>query len=190
MSVTNPSTLTFFTLLPCRLKGARFIVRIEDVYPDAMVAAGIVRHDRIGVRLLCRLQAFVYRSAERIVVLGRDMHELVLRRLPKGFDKVVFITNWADLDEINPIPRGKNSFVETLGLLSKFIVQYSGIMERTHDLESILVCLRMIKDNHQIHFLFIGLGAKDAWLRHTIKKLALDNVTLLPPQLSGPSLCH
>ncbi len=186
MSVTNPSTLTFFELLACRLNGARFIVWIEDVYMYAMVPAGIVRNDRIDVRLHFRLQAFVDRSAEWVVVLGRDMHELVLRRLPKGFDKVAFLPNWADLEEINPIPRERNSFMETLRLVSKFIVQYSEIMERNHCLESILEYERMLKDNHQIYLLFIGWDAKDAWLRNIFEKLAFDNVKVLIPQPREP----
>ena len=38
--VTNPPTLPFVVFLACKIRRAKLVLRIEDVYPEALVAAG------------------------------------------------------------------------------------------------------------------------------------------------------
>ncbi len=182
IAVTNPPTLPFFAVLACRFRGARFVLRVEDVYPNAMVAAGVVRKESLWVRILEKMQSWMYASTERIVVLGRDMKELVLQKMPTGEARTTLIPNWADLSEIVPLNRAENALLKDLGLSQKFVVQYSGNMGRTHDVESIVECARRMINNDRVHFLFIGWGAKEKWLRKEVSDLVLRNVTILPPQ--------
>src|SRR5439155_26092540 len=41
--VTNPPVLPFIAAVVCWLKGARLLLLVHDVYPDALIAAGLVR---------------------------------------------------------------------------------------------------------------------------------------------------
>jgi glycosyltransferase involved in cell wall biosynthesis len=180
--VTNPPTLPFVVLLACKLRRARLILRIEDVYPDAMIAAGMVRSESAVVRVLNVMHRLLYRSVDRVVVLGRDMLRLVQKKLQHEGGQVRIITHWADCGEIMPLARDKNPLLQQLGLAEKFVVQYSGNMGRTHDLEGLVQCARILRSEQGIHFLFIGSGAKEAWLRKAVRELDLRNVTILPPQ--------
>jgi len=180
--VTNPPTLPFVVFLACKLRRARLILRIEDVYPDAMIAAGMVRPGSVVVRVLNFMHRSLYRNVDRVIVLGRDMLHLVQKRLQLNAAHVTIITNWADCGEITPLERNRNPLLQKLGLANKFVVQYSGNMGRTHDLEGLVQCARMLESEQAIHFLFIGTGAKEGWLRRTTRELGLGNVTILPPQ--------
>jgi colanic acid biosynthesis glycosyl transferase WcaI len=180
--VTNPPTLPFVAFLACKLKGARLILRIEDVYPDAMIAAGMVRPGSVIVRLLNFMHRALYRNVDRVIVLGRDMLRLVQKKLQRDSGHITIITNWADCDEITPLGRSENPLLQKLGLTEKFVVQYSGNMGRTHDLEGLVHCAQMLDSEQSIHFLFVGTGAKEAWLKKTTQELGLRNVTILPPQ--------
>jgi colanic acid biosynthesis glycosyl transferase WcaI len=180
--VTNPPTLPFVAFLACKLRGAKLILRIEDVYPDAMIAAGMVRAGSPAVRVLNAMHRSLYRNVDRVIVLGRDMLQLVQRKLQRDSRNVTVITNWADCAEITPLDRDGNPLLKKLGLTNKFVVQYSGNMGRTHDLEGLVQAARILAPEQGIHFLFIGTGAKEVWLTRTTRELALGNVTILPPQ--------
>lgn len=181
LAVTNPPTLPFVAALACKVRGAQLVLKIEDLYPDALVAAGIVRRDALLARVFDRAQGWLYRFATRIVVLGRDTQEILSERHPGIAPKIVYIPHWADLSVIRPAPREENRLLAKLGLGDKFVVQYSGNMGRTHDIETIVEAAASLQAEQHIHFLMIGWGGKERWLRETCAARALSNVTVLPP---------
>jgi colanic acid biosynthesis glycosyl transferase WcaI len=183
--VTNPPTLPFVAFLACKLKGARLILRIEDVYPDAMIAAGMLRSGSVIVRMLNFMHRSLYRNVDRVIVLGRDMLQVVRKKIQQNDRHVSIVTHWADCGEITPLERNENPLLRKHGLTNKFVVQYSGNMGRTHDIEGLIQCARMLESEGDIHFLFIGTGAKETWLRRTAQEFRLKNVTILPPQPRG-----
>jgi glycosyltransferase involved in cell wall biosynthesis len=178
--VTNPPLLPFLILAACRLRRAKCVLLIHDVYPEALIAAGMLRSNSLAARALSRLTSLLYRGVSRVVVLGRDMRKLVLRRARLDSDRVVVIPNWADLDEIIPGGRASSALIAQLGLRAKFVVQYSGNIGRTHGIERLLDAARALADREEIHLLFIGSGAKFHWLRRAVQAENLPNVSLLP----------
>jgi glycosyltransferase involved in cell wall biosynthesis len=117
----------------------------------------------------------------RIVVIGRDMEALVARSSISQ-RKIVRIPNWADADDIAPTPRSGNGLLAKLGLTDRFVIQYSGNMGRTHGLECLVDAAEGLRHEDDIHFLFIGTGAKKKWLERAVDDRGLTNVTLLPYQ--------
>jgi glycosyltransferase involved in cell wall biosynthesis len=178
--VTNPPLLPFLVALACRWKGARCILLIHDVYPEVLVAAGLA--PRRLQRLLARATRWLYRSVDRIVVLGRDMETLVASRLGRDRPPIVLIPNWADADEVRPAPRGECRLLGELGLIDRFVVQYSGNMGRTHGLEAVLGAAESLLGSDSIHFLLIGWGAKKRWVDRAVQERSLTNVTVLSPR--------
>jgi glycosyltransferase involved in cell wall biosynthesis len=55
-------------------------------------------------------------------------------------------------------------------------------MGRTHDIEVIVKAAQILQKHENIHFLVIGWGAKEEWLRQAVKNQELINITVLPPQ--------
>jgi len=180
--VTNPPTLPFVVFLACKIRGARIILRVEDVYPDALIAAGMVKADSTLVKVFNVLQRGLYKRVDRIIVLGRDMMQIVKRKMEDDTSYVVLITNFADIEQIKPLPRDSNALLRRLGLIDKFVIQYSGNMGRTHGIESLLECAKILRAEDLFHFLFIGFGAKELWLKNNVQKFGLNNVTVLPLQ--------
>jgi colanic acid biosynthesis glycosyl transferase WcaI len=180
--VTNPPTLPFLALLACRIRGAKLILRLDDVYPEALVATDMLGAHSFAVRVMSALHRYLYKNVDAVIVLGRDMLHLVQSKIGSDARHVRFVPNFADHTQITPLERGNNPLLQKLGLIDKFVVQYSGNMGRTHDLESLVECARSLEAEGKIHFLFIGAGAKEPWLRRTTTDLGLTNVTILPPQ--------
>lgn len=180
--ITNPPSLPFIASMTSRLRGAKLILRVEDLYPEVLVAAGLINAKSLLVKILNTIHRLLYQHADRIIVLGRDMLARVKDKIGNDTAHVALIPHWADSDQITPLPRENNALLRRLGLLDKFVIQYSGNMGRTHDLEILIRCADILETQSDIHFLFIGSGAKEPALRKIVNELRPKNVTILPPQ--------
>lgn len=178
--VTNPQLLPFGVALACRLRGARCLLLIHDVYPEVLIAIGRMRPGSVSANIVGWLMQRLYRCVDRIIVLGRDMERLVASKLGQSCSRIVIIPNWADLDLISPGERSQNALLAELGLTEQFVVQFAGNMGPTHGLESLLEAATKLRINREIHFLFIGSGAKRGWLEDKSRENGLRNITILP----------
>ena len=181
--VTNPPLLPFIIWLASKLRGAKFVLRIDDVYPDMLNVAGLLERGSFIYRIFEKLNLYLYKGADHIIVLGRDMCSFVLNKVGKQHhNRVHIIPNWGEIDHIFPCPRESNSLLKELHLENKFVVQYAGNMGYPHDIESLVDAAKVLSKNPKIHFLFIGSGVKRGWLERQIKVYSLNNITLLNPR--------
>jgi glycosyltransferase involved in cell wall biosynthesis len=183
--VTNPPLLPFALAAACRLRGATPLLLIHDVYPQLLVAVGLVRGRGAVEKLLSFLTRRLYRSTARVIAIGRDMAGLVAEA-SRGAATIATIPNWADLENIRPAPRDGNALLAAHGLAGKFVVQYAGNMGRSHDVEALAAAAAALRARDDIHFLLAGNGAKRPWLEQAVA--GLPNVTLLPWQPRGEAL--
>ncbi|MDP7039598.1 MAG: glycosyltransferase family 4 protein, partial [Myxococcota bacterium] len=115
-----------------------------------------------------------------IISLGRDMTALAETKL-KGREVPIYtIPNWAELDLIGAESKESNSILKELELVEQFIFLYAGNMGRTHDIESIADLAAEMRSFENVHFLFVGFGAKKEWLEKTRADKDLNNITILP----------
>lgn len=177
--VTNPPLLPFVTYAAARLRGARVALIVHDIYPDALVAASMMRDEALLTRVARRMTRWLYRSVAYVVVLGRDMEGLVREAVGGRGTEVVVIPNWADLDDLAPSERAANPILAEHGLLGKFVLEYGGNMGRTHDIESILRAAEALRGAPQFHFLMVGWGAKADLVHRAIVEHQAGNVTML-----------
>jgi colanic acid biosynthesis glycosyl transferase WcaI len=188
--VTNPPLLPFLTALVCRIRRARLVLIVHDVYPDVLVAAGMMRRGSFSYRVGQRLARWLYRRCDRVVVLGRDMERLVATVGDLGDERASLIPNWGDVDTVRPTDRRTNRVLVSLGLEDKFIVHVMGNMGRTHAVALLLDAARALADEPRVHFLFVGAGAQTMWLASAIAERGLTNVTQLPACPRGELADH
>jgi glycosyltransferase involved in cell wall biosynthesis len=181
--VTAPPTFPFITALACRLRGATYLLLIHDNYPEILIAVKNVSPRALIVRVMNWMNRRLYRGATKIIVVGRDMKELLTEKLDGDDTRIVTIPNWAELERVDPKPREHNALLGELGLREKFVLLYAGNMGYANDLESIMWSAQQLASRDDFHFLFIGNGVKRGWLEATVKKHSLGNVTILPPRL-------
>lgn len=177
--VTNPPLLPFAIATACRLRGAKCVLRIDDVYPEILVATGMSSSQSIVVHLLSYLAKCLYSGVDQIVVLGRDMEQLVRRKMEHATKPIAVIPNWADVDLVVPASKTNNTLLRELGLTDKFIVQCAGNMGRAQAIETMFRAAELLGMEKDIHFLFIGSGAKRRWMESEVYDKQLNNITLL-----------
>lgn len=192
--VTNPPTLSPLLGLIARWKGMDAHLLVHDVYPEVLAATGFLRSDAFSYRLLARVFAATFRLYGSIVVLGRDMAEVVRNKLGSANladRRITIIPNWGDTGEIAPLPRAGNPFFALNDINAPCVIQFSGNIGRTHDVETVLAAARALRSRTDILFVFAGYGGKTDAVANAIASGELSNVRLLPRQpreLLGPML--
>lgn len=177
--VTAPPSLPVTTTLAALMRGASFTLLVQDSYPEILIAVGAIKANSLFANTVNFFNRWVYKYASNIIVMGRDMNELFLKKTA-GLDvPIVTIPNWADLETIHPTPRDGNALLDELGISGKFVFMYAGNIGHPTDVETIIESAAKLTDDERFHFVFIGDGAKKKWLVDRVMELQLSNVTIL-----------
>ena len=183
--VSAPPSLPFITALAAKIRRANYTLIIQDKYPETLIAVGKTKEKAFFVQILHRCNRWLYQKAKKIIVVGRDMRELVETQLKQSSGNqppIEVIQNWASLEEVEPTPRAANEILREHNLLDKFVFLYAGNMGHPQDLESIIYCADKLKADERFHFIFLGSGVKRKWLEREVEDRQLKNVTLLSPR--------
>lgn len=176
---TDPPLLCLLGAVLRQWHGARLVVYLQDIYPDVAVALGKLSDGRLS-RWLRKLLFGVYARADRVVVLSREMRNLLVASgVPES--RLVVIPNWVDTRQVFPVKRD-NPFRARHGLDDQFVVMYSGNMGLSQRLDDLLVAAELLRRRDDVRFLFVGDGASRRRLEESARQARLANVTFLPYQ--------
>jgi glycosyltransferase involved in cell wall biosynthesis len=179
---TDPPLLCLIAAFLRRWHRAKLVVYLHDIYPDIAVALGKIPDGRL-TRWLRQLMFGTYRRADRVVVLSRDMRDLLIAA-GVAAQQVDCIPNWIDTELI--VPRQDcNAFRQRHGLDGQFVVMYSGNLGLCQRLEDVLEAARQLLDRTDILFLLVGAGALKSRLETLARDWHLSNVRFLPYQPKG-----
>jgi len=159
-----------------RWKRAPYVLEIRDLWPQSIVELGQLRSPS-WIRRLEALESFLYRRADRIVVVARTFADHIERR---GIDpeKIQYVPNGVDLSRFSPRTPDPRLRMH-LGIDGAFTVAYIGTHGLSHNLETALACARRISEEGRFHFLFVGEGARRADLEAMARAMGLRNVTFV-----------
>jgi|SRR5579885_1146658 len=174
----------FFTAVAgCALAAVRrrpFIFELSDLWPASITAVGAMR-DNPGLRMVERLELFMYRRAARIVALTAAFKaDLVARKVPA--EKISVVINGVDLMRYTPRPRD-GKLAAQLGLEGCFVAGYIGTLGMAHALDRVLDAAELLlRDQPAVRFLFVGPGAARESLVAQAAQRGLSNVIFVPAQ--------
>jgi len=81
ISTTNPPLVGVAACLIQWLVGLPYLALIHDLYPDVVIRIGLLRPDSLLASGWARLTRLLLTRAAGVVVLGRDMEQLVRSKL-------------------------------------------------------------------------------------------------------------
>lgn len=162
-----------------RLKRLPFVFEIRDLWPESIVAVGAVKN-RFAIRLLEGIAHFLYRKADKIVVVADSTRAFLVKW---GIDdqKIEMIPNGVDISRFSK-PAHVDYLREKYKLMGKFVVSYVGTHGMAHALQSVLDVASVLQHQKDIHFLFVGEGAEKQTLMAHRDTLDLSNVTFVDQQ--------
>lgn len=154
---TDPPMLSVLTTPIARLRGARPVNWLQDIYPEIAHALGV----KIGPLQapLRALRNWSLKTAKVNVVLGERMAERVAA-LTRGRASTITIPNWADGRHVHPVAPDANTLRRAWALENRFVVAYSGNLGRAHDRSTMLDAIAILEaaGGDTIRWLFIGGG--------------------------------
>lgn len=175
VTLTTPPIIGLIGTLLRRLRGTPHVYWSMDLHPDASLALGRMSRKNPIVRGLAWLSDFVYRHADRVVVLGPYMSDRVLTKGVRP-DRIVSIPVWSRRDEIYPVDRDANTLRQALGLGDAFVAMYSGNLGLAHSFAEFLEAARRLRDRQDIVFLFVGGGPRVLELQAARDREGLTNI--------------
>jgi colanic acid biosynthesis glycosyl transferase WcaI len=181
IAVTNPPLLPYLMAIACWLRRSKFVLLIHDVYPEVFVRLGMLPQQNFAIRMMDVASCWLYRTADTVVALGRDMQELAQAKIHSGGRRVVIATNWGDTEAIYPMPIENSALLKKIDLQGKFVAQYCGNIGRTHGMEDLVGAAMLLKGDDIFQILVIGWGARRQWLDAQISLRHLDNLMVCDP---------
>ncbi|HPG41674.1 MAG TPA: glycosyltransferase family 4 protein [bacterium] len=160
-----------------RLKGAKFILDIRDLWPESAVYLGELKAGKIA-NLAGRLEQYLYKKAEKITIAVPGFRgRLVDKGVPDS--KIINFQNGVDTRHFQPCASHdelKNSF----NMGNKFVVLFSGNHGLAQGLFTVLEAAQLLKEYKDIVFLFVGSGVDKDRLMSTAGNMQLGNVIFSP----------
>jgi len=153
LALTTPPFIGLLVHLAAHLRRTRHAHWIMDVYPDVMVAHGMLRAGGAGHRLLNRLAAAELCGSALNVTVGPDMAGRIHERTGAPVRPVPLWTT-GDLDSCPPPDDGKKEGAD------KLVLTYSGNMGLGHRLEEFLEAALRLCDDKRFHWMFTGGGKR------------------------------
>ena len=171
----------FFTVcaayLVSRIKRIPFVFELRDIWPESIKAVGAM-NDSIVIKLLEKIELFLYRKAELIISVTHTFKKTLIGR---GVDaeKIKVITNGVDISRFSKADKDI-SLVSQFELQGKFVAGYVGTHGMAHHLETILEAALIAQENNDdIKFLLLGNGARKQELVELAKKMGLTNMIFI-----------
>ncbi|MGB0805838.1 MAG: glycosyltransferase family 4 protein [Salibacteraceae bacterium] len=157
----------------------RFSMIIWDVYPDIFKITGM-RESNWVYQIWAKLNKISFKKAYRIFTISEKMSELLESYVDSS--KIIIQPIWSIFQQNDKKPKEGNPFIESHGLSNKFIVQYSGNIGLTHNVEALLEIAEELKHNSKVLFQIIGRGPRKEILKQMVKERNLPNCQFLPFQ--------
>jgi len=177
LTVPAPFMLPYAFAAAAKLKGARSVLIMHDLYPDVLIMAGLLKPQSIVAKAMRALNAPMFRALDAVVIIGRDTEKLLLRYGGMTSDKIRFIPNWATLERGVRAVDPDNPYRRPLS--ARFVVGLSGNLGFTHDPVIVFEAARLLRESRDIHFLLSGWGIGFDQLRAMQAEAKLPNVTLV-----------
>lgn len=152
---------------------------IWDVYPDAFKVTGMSEKNKI-YKLWVQADRRVFERAYRLFTIGNRMKELLSVYVPP--EKITVMPLWSIFDGTEKINKNSNPFIKQENLQDKFVVQYSGNIGLTHNVELVIELAELLKENNRILFQIIGKGLRVPYLKKLTEEKNLKNCQFLPFQ--------
>lgn len=156
-----------------------WVLRVEDLFPAAAVAAGLLRNSA-AIRFFSALERFLYQKATHISVISPafQRHLISLGVTP---EKISVQPVWADTAEIQPL-RKDNDFRSRQGWGNDFVLLYAGNMGYNSALEDVIEAFDLLRAEPGLRLVLVGEGVKKPALMAKVESSGLGQVSFLPFQ--------
>jgi PEP-CTERM/exosortase A-associated glycosyltransferase len=147
-----------------RRLGLPMVYEARAFWEDAAVDHRTTREGSLRYRLTRALETFMFRRADRVVVIAEAMRQEIVRRGVRA-DRVAVVPNGVDTESFSPVPRDEQ-LARSLGLDGAPVLGFIGSFYHYEGLSLLLEALPALRDRLPgARVLLVGGGDEEAALR-------------------------
>jgi len=174
LASTPPVTSSVIGYILSRLRRTKLVLEIRDLQPQSGEQFGNLKKS-FFTTIIRKTMKVMYRKADQIVCVTDGIQEW-LEKI--GIDKKRLATVKSGVGD-DFIKSHSNGVRKKHGWGDKFLVIFSGTLGWVRPLETIVESARLLSDEKQYHFAFVGDGQKKDSLEALAKQYNLDNVSFV-----------
>ena len=175
--VSSPPILPIISgFLISRIKRIPFVLEIRDLWPEAIVALGLMKENSFIIKSLYVITKYIYRKSELIVVVTKTSKEY-LTEMGINKDKIIVIENGFNFERTLTPNKSINLIKKQYNIKdADFIISYIGTIGIPHGLEIILKSAERLNN---VLFLVIGEGTEKKSLKKIKEQKKIKNVLFI-----------
>lgn len=154
-----------------RLKKAKVVTWVQDLWPESLSVTGFVRNKRL-LAAVSRVVRWIYRHNDLLLVQSRAFVSPV--RAMAGATPVEYHPNPGERAFSNPGDVTRPA----LRLSPGFNIVFAGNLGIVQSLGTILDAAELLSDLPDVRFVLVGSGSRDEWLSIELSRRRLGNVQL------------
>lgn len=180
LSPSPPLTIGFLNIIIAKLKSAKVIYNVQEIYPDLMIVEGGLKSGLI-ISFLEWMERFVYNKSDAVTTIDEIFYNTLVSRF-KDKSKLHIIPNFVDTDKYKPIDKSKLELNKEMFPDTESIkVMYAGNIGIAQDWDPLVALADELK-NDAVEFFVIGEGAEKEKLLQEKESKQLDKLHILPYQ--------
>jgi glycosyltransferase involved in cell wall biosynthesis len=163
-------------------KRVPFVFEVRDLWPESLAAVGAGSEGSLLHRTLGAIAGFLYRRADRIVVVAPAFKDHLMRYWNVPAAKISVVENGVETDLFRLDPAAME-VRKQLKLEDRFLICYIGTMGNAHGLETLIAAAEELQTVlPSAMFLLIGEGAERERIEELAVARGLANVQFLGQQ--------
>lgn len=179
LSPSPPLSIGFISLVIAKIKGAKAVYNVQEIYPDLLINQGNLKSSLI-IRILKKIEKFIYNKSDAVVTIDNVFYSTILPRF-KDSKKLHIIPNFVDTDLYKPL-KSQQLLPAIFGEDNKKIkILYAGNIGFFQDWEPVLYAAKELLDEN-IEFWIIGEGVQKEYLEKEVRDRNLTNIRIFPYQ--------
>ena len=179
ISPSPPLSIGLVSIILAKIKKARSIYNIQEIYPDLLINQGVIKNAYL-IKLLRLLESFIYKHSSALITIDPIFYSKIKDRVLDK-EKIYIIPNFVDTAIYKPI----NQSIELPKIFGKendnLKVLYAGNIGHFQNWEPVIYAAKKLSDE-KIEFWVIGEGVSKNNLIERIEKEKLSNVRIFPYQ--------
>ncbi len=178
ISPSPPLTIALVSIALAKLKKAKFIYNVQEIYPDFFVNQGKMKSQFV-LKILKKLERFVYKHSDSLITIDQNFKNTLVPRMENP-EKIEIIANFVDTELYHPIDHPVvNS--QLFPASENLKVMYAGNIGFAQDWDPLIEVAKQTK-GMPITYFVIGDGACRSWLKSEIESHQLNNINLIDYQ--------
>jgi colanic acid biosynthesis glycosyl transferase WcaI len=179
LSPSPPLSIGFISSLISKIKGAKAIYNVQEIYPDLLINQGNLKSSLV-IYLLRKFEKIIYNNSDAVVTIDNVFYSMILPRF-RDSRKLHVIPNFVDTDLYKPL-NNKQLLPEIFGEDNKKIkILYAGNIGFFQDWDPVLYAAKELSGEN-IEFWIIGEGVQKEFLEKEVCDHNLTNIRIFPYQ--------